>query len=401
MKLLVVSTWFPYPPDNGSRIRAFRLIEQLARRHRLSLLTFADAGEASPSLGGLETSCERVSVIRWPITRRARPGWRGLLTPTPRAYAQRYSEEMAAEVSSVHGTHDAGLALQIDAAPYLADIRTIPRVLEELEVGVHLDRIAQAPTAPRRWRARLTWAKMRRYVRDLHDRFDRVTVASTVERAHLLAIGCDAAKISVVVNAAPAPLPPRPPSRDRNTLVYPGAVTYDANADAVGYFAREVLPRLRRERPDLELVVTGATGGRDRELAAPGVRFTGHLEEVRSVLRGALACVVPLREGGGTRIKVLEALACGVPVVTTTKGIEGLNLADGREVLVANSPDAFAVQIGRLLDDRDLEAALTRRGLDAVVRQHTWEASGRALESALDAAVSAHGGRVAAIGASP
>jgi glycosyltransferase involved in cell wall biosynthesis len=153
-----------------------------------------------------------------------------------------------------------------------------------------------------------------------------------------------------------------PPAPD--TLIYPGALSYDANHDAVGYFIGAILPRIRSERPEVRLRVTGrATEAQIASLPrAEGVECTGYLDDVRPAVAGAWAEVVPLRKGGGTRLKVLEALALGTPVISTCKGVEGLALVPGRDVLVADTPADFAAATLRVLGSPALRAELASAG---------------------------------------
>jgi glycosyltransferase involved in cell wall biosynthesis len=291
--------------------------------------------------------------------------------------------------------HDAAMAIQVDAARYLSECPGVPRVFEEVEVGTYRDAPPAGASPLGRARRRLTWSKYGRFVRGLVDEFDRSTVVSEEERGHLVAIGCDPDRVAVVPNGADAAevLPPRTPVAGR--LIYPGPVTYAANLDAVRYFVREVFPLVRRARPDATFVVTGSTGGVDLgDLAAlDGVSFTGRLPDVESKLSESAACVVPLRVGGGTRLKVLQAMALGTPVVSTRKGIEGLEVEPGREALVADDGPAFAAGVLRVLNEPALANALSTAGHRLVRGRYGWDAIGDTLERVVQRAVADHASR--------
>jgi glycosyltransferase involved in cell wall biosynthesis len=394
MNLLVVSTWLPYPPDNGSRLRAYQLLRHLARRHTLTLLAFGEPG-APADLDTLRSLCAHLEVV--PPTRLSggRLRTRGLLSPVPRYFLQTESRQMRSLVAAHVDRHDAAIALQVHAARYLSGCPGVPRVFEEVEVGTYRDAPPAGTSPLGRARRRLTWWKYRRFVRGLVDEFDKSTVVSEVERGHLLTIGCDPDRVAVVPNGADAAevLPPRTPVAGR--LIYPGPVTYPANLDAVRYFVREVFPLVRRARPDATFVVTGSTGGVDLgDLAArDGVSFTGRLPQVESMLSESAACVVPLRVGGGTRLKVLQAMALGTPVVSTRKGIEGLEVEPGREALVADDGPAFAAGVLRVLNEPALANALSTAGHRLVRSRYGWDAIGDALERVVQRAVADHASR--------
>ena len=394
MRLLVVSTWLPWPPDNGSRVRAYHLLQHLARKHAVTLLAFGRCGSPA-ELEPLRALCARLEVVPPRSLSGGRLRRRGLLSPVPRYFLQTDSAQMRALVAAHLDWHDAAMALQVDAARYLSGCPGVPRVFEEVEVGAYRDAPPSGAPPLGRARRRLTRWKYERFLRGLVGEFDWSTVVSEAERGHLLAIGCDPDWVAVVPNGADAAdvLPPRTPVAGR--LVYPGPVTYAANLDAVRYFVREVFPLVRRARPDATFVVTGSTDGAaiDDLADQAGVSFTGRLPHVESMLSESTACVVPLRVGGGTRLKVLHAMAVGTPVVSTRKGLEGLDVAPGRDVLVADNGPAFAAGALRVLNEPALAASLSANGHRLVRDRYGWNAIGDALEDVVQRAVASHASR--------
>lgn len=399
MELLVVSTWLPYPPDNGSRIRAYELLRHLARRHSVTLLSFG-APAPPDDLVALRSFCKHVEVVPPTPLRGGRLGMRGLLSPVPRYFVQTESARMGSLVAAHVLRHHAAMALQVNAALYLSRWQAIPRIFEEVEVGIYRDSPSQETSAAGRGRRRLTRWKSQRFFRGLVNRFDRSTVVSETERDHLVAIGCDRNRIAVVRNGMRAPDVLLPRAVRAWQLVYPGSVTYSANLDAVRHFVREVLPLVRRVRPDVTFVVTGSTEGVEiADLAeCEGVTFTGHLPDVDSLVMESAACVVPLHIGGGTRLKVLQAMALGTPVVSTEKGIEGLDVEPERHVLVADGRESFAAQVLRVLSEPVLAEALSTNGHRLVRERYGWDAIGELLESVVYAAVDEHASRARADG---
>ncbi len=388
LNLLVVSTWWPYPPDNGSRLRAYHLLRELSKQCRITLVGFGDpSGEAH--IGPLRAYCDRVEAIR--PTRRTDGGHgiRGLLSPVPRHYVQIESATMRARLAGLVGSHDAALALQVDAARYLVDHRDLPRVFEEVEVTTLREQFTTA-RGPARLRYGMTWWKFGRFIRSVVDAFDLTTVVSAEEREQLRQIGCDVDRVAVVPNGVEA-AGTLPPADRADRLIYPGSVMYAANLDAVRYFVHDILPLIRRVRPGVSFWVTGATDGIDvSDLAAPGVTFTGRLPDIRQAIAGSAACVVPLRVGGGTRLKVLEAMAIGTPVVSTPKGIEGLDVVPGRHVAVGASPDAFAAQVLQVMEDARFRGRMTEDARVLVTSQYAWGPIGETLMRVIADAVRHH-----------
>jgi glycosyltransferase involved in cell wall biosynthesis len=380
MKLLVVSSWFPYPPTNGSKLRAYNLLARLADCHAITLLSFAEPGEQA-GVPALTALCERVVTVSGNPFKREKPlRVRQLFAPMPRSLVQTYSRKMQALVDAEIGACDAALAFQLGAALYLRPHSSVPRILDEIEIGVFRDNYRSKPIGPRRFRRGLTWWKYARFVRNLVAQFDRSTVVSERERDCLAEAGCDIARIAVVPNGVDRSdltwsCQPKP-----GTLIYPGAVTYSANLDAVRHFVGEILPRIRAVRP-VSLQVTGATGNISvADLTAGGaVRFTGYVDDVKRLVAESCVCIVPLRIGGGTRLKILESMALGTPVVSTSKGAEGLEVTHEEDILIADTPQDFARQTMRLLDDPDLRARLATNARRTVERQYTWDRIGAQL----------------------
>ncbi|MGE3841694.1 MAG: glycosyltransferase, partial [Vicinamibacterales bacterium] len=306
-----------------------------------------------------------------------RLGLQGLLSPVPRHHAQTFSPSMQRAVDTALGSNrfEVAVGLQLDAAAYLARAAAaIPIVFEEAELSVLRDRYVAAESARTRVRNGLTWWKYRRYVRTLSRACALTTVVSEKERAMLIEIGGNPKRIAVVPNGVEIGSRPRDAVR-LERVIYPGSVTYVANLDAVTYFVQDILPLLRRSVPHLEFWVTGETRGIDIEALsrAPGVVFTGRVADVTPLIAQSAACVVPLRIGGGTRLKILHAMAAGAPVVATHKGMEGLRLEPGRHLLTAENPQDFAAAVLRLLREPDLASDLANAAFDCVATDYDWK----------------------------
>lgn len=385
MRLLAVSPWCPWPPMNGSQQRLYFLLGELSRTHEISLVCGDWAGDATDAPAALSDRCARVEVVPHRGRRDARWPW---LSATPRSLVNDHDPAMQARVTALLPDHDLALGFSIGSALYLQHTRGCPTVLEELEVSVIRERGDRSPAAGNRIRHQLTWLKLAGFARRLFDRFDGITVATERERTYLVEIGGDRGRITVVPNAAPPVQRIEPPRGASSRLVYPGSPTYWANLAAVAWMADAILPAIRARRADVTVSVTGSLTGLDRARlpSADGLTYAGVVDDIDRHIAESGACVVPLREGGGSRLKVLHALAVGTPVVSTTKGVEGLPLESGRDVLVADTVTDFADAVCRVLEDEALRTRLRIRGLELAAERFTWAQSGRALETALAAA---------------
>jgi glycosyltransferase involved in cell wall biosynthesis len=174
-------------------------------------------------------------------------------------------------------------------------------------------------------------------------------------------------------------------SIEPESLVFPGALTYKANLWAVEFFLAQVFPAVKAQRPGVKLYITGRTDGVpvDDLPLQDGVIFTGYLDDVRPRVACSPVCVVPMTVGGGTRLKILEAMALGTPVVSTSKGAEGLDVVHGQDILIADDAGDFARAVLSLLQDRDLRTKLAINGRRLVEERHSWQIGARQLEQLL------------------
>jgi glycosyltransferase involved in cell wall biosynthesis len=252
------------------------------------------------------------------------------------------------------------------------------RVLEEHNAMSRWawERYIEQKTAVQRLRCWLSWQKGRLHEARLFKRFNLVTMVSEQDRlACLENLPGYLGSIAVIPNGVdcahnyPGLADVRP-----NTLIYNGALTYSANYDAMHYFLAKIYSLIQREVPDVSLMITGSTKGVNLSglQLDSSVQLTGYVEDVRLPVAGSAACVVPLRQGGGTRLKILEAMALGTPVVATAKGAEGLEVVDGEHLLVADDPAAFAEATLRLLRDAALRARLAHNARALVEAQYDW-----------------------------
>ncbi len=375
MNLLYLSPWFPFPPTNGSELRINALLRGLAARHEVTLVSFQRRPTDPRGLAVARDLMAGVRLVPWrefdPRSNRARLG---LLSPRPRSVVDTYSAEMDALIRETVAEHryDAVIASQLGMAAYWPTWGHVPAILEEIELGSFIEQIRTAASALGRARRGLMWAKLRAYVRGLLPRFAAVTVVSERERDLLRQIAPDYSAIALVPNgidlAACAGIQA---ARDPDTLIFTGAFTYDANHEAMVWFLDEVYPLVRQAAPEVRLVITGDHAGKPLPQAG-GVALTGFVDDVRPLVAGAGVAVVPIRQGGGTRLKILEAMALGTPVIATSKGAEGLDVTDGGDILLADTPQAFAEAILRLRRDAALRQNLVNNACRLIRRQYDW-----------------------------
>jgi sugar transferase (PEP-CTERM/EpsH1 system associated) len=389
VNLLFLSRWFPYPPDNGSKIRIYHLLKRLATAHRVVLLSFTEEEITRLQHQAMGQHCAKIFTVPYkPFRPGALDSILGLLSPKPRSVINTFNPQMQNAVNELVKSEEIELiiASQIDMARYAVSAPPIPKILEELELAIYTERLQKA-SGLKQLRHRLTWLKHRRYVGQLLPQFDGCTVVSAQERALALKINPHYKNLVVISNGVdtqhniPGLQPP-----EANTLIYSGALSYWANFDAVHFFLAEIFPLIQQNVPDVKFYVTGKTSA-ETQARLPqrkNVFFTGYLPDIRPKIAGSWASVVPLRAGGGTRLKILEALALGTPVVATQKGAEGLEVEPEQDILIADTPAEFARAVIRLLDDADLRRKLSLHGRQTVEQKYDWQNIGQRLNDLIE-----------------
>jgi len=399
LRLLFLCPQLPWPPHQGTAIRNWGIVGELAARHRVTVAAF-DRGDDPAAVATL--AAYGIATLAVPA-------------PPPRPLARRLVDLPA--------TGDPDLARRLDdaafdaaVAAHLAEVRDDPYdvvQIEGLEMARHGWRAAAlAPLAldgrrprlvydahnaewvlqDRAWRAdlrrlgglpaalysRLQTAKLRRFEARLLAAADATVAVSAADAAALQPLA-PRARLVVVPNgidvAAYAPAAGGA-SEDDDLCVFTGKMDFRPNVDAVTWFVAEVWERVRAARPAARLRIVGRDPApRVRALGAtPGVEVTGAVADVRPHLAAAGVVVVPLRVGGGTRLKVLEAMAMGKAIAATSLAVEGLDLVDGREAVLADAPDALAAAIAGLCADPARRAVLGAAARARAVADHRWAA---------------------------
>jgi glycosyltransferase involved in cell wall biosynthesis len=405
LDVLVVAPYVPYPPWFGGASRVYHLLRALAGMHRVSLLCYGTSADLAGA-GPLREACETVQVVPPPRGER----WRRLyqarsLLGRPYYYYAFYSRRMARALRDTLERRAFDVVQVEFSQMAYHDLPPGPlRILDAHNVEhLLLDRVGRQESQPvRRFYAELQARKFRPDEIRACRRMDGVLTTSGADRAVLAGEGVDTpihvAPNGVDVEYFTPPDVPTPMPR----LLFTGAINYAPNTDAVLCFCTDILPRIRAVVPEATFAVVGRKPPeRVRRLASPSVMVTGTVPDVRPFMRDAAVFVVPLRSGSGTRLKILEALASGCAVVSSSVGCEGLDVTDGQDILVADTPGAFADAVVRCLRDPDLRARLGARGRALVERWYRWETIGQAVSGVYAELLDARQRRAAPVGARP
>jgi glycosyltransferase involved in cell wall biosynthesis len=369
MHILFLSGWFPYPIDNGSKLRVYNLLRGLAQVHDITLLSFYDSPGIDTNPQELRSLCKQVLAVPLKAFQPDRlKNLFNFFSPTPRLYSDIYSVEMAGRIQEVVSSQEISLVIasQFTAASYAGCFRDVPALFEEVEVGVLYEKYIHAQGIWRRFRHGLTWTKQHRYMKRLIPHFRACTVASERERRLLSRMVPNFEAIEVIPNCInladyrDISTDPQP-----DTLIFSGSFRYSANHDAMIWFIQEVMPLIQKEAPNVRLLITGDHC--DLPLPrAKNVVLTGYVEDIRPLIASASISLAPLRIGSGTRLKILEAMALGTPVVSTSKGAEGLDAQPDVHLLIEDTPEKFAEKVLCLLRDPNLSDYIKKNAYQLV-----------------------------------
>jgi glycosyltransferase involved in cell wall biosynthesis len=386
MNVLVVSVHFPFPPRSGVTMRTSELLRQLASRHEVTLLSYAEPDDLPHVAAAAQRMQVRTVARRSPSRWRkraaqlvflgsARPfSAREVQTPELQAALDALCAEQAFDVIQLEGSLLCDLRLPPEARIVLDEHNIEYEVFERMRDSERslLRRAFHAVEARR----------FRRFERAAWSRTDACVVTSPREQPVVRA-AVPGLRTAVVPNGVDverfAPVDDRggPP-----TLVFNGTLEYRPNVDAAQHLVDEVWPLVRERCPEARLHIVGRTpAALARRLQGPGVTVTGEVPDVRPWLEGATVIAVPIRMGGGTRLKVLEALALGKAMVSSTLGCEGIAVRHGEHLLVADSAEEFAARVHDLFLSARLRRHLGRQGRRLAEQLYTWDIAGERLEA--------------------
>lgn len=384
MNILLLSPWLPWPPFDGARIRIFHTLRYLSQRNRITLLASVrhpDEAEYASDLRGL---CERITTTvlsnqPQSVLRRLAAG---LLHGTPLVQSYHYDINLARYVEALT-SEQAYDIIHVEfpfMAPYLAAISSQSRAKRVLSMhNVESTRFGRELKFSSWSGRRLVLLTDRLLFRSWEERsvcqFDGILTVSESEQAWV-SRHAPGAQVEIIPNGADIDyFHASDPPGSSQALVFTGLMNHPPNVDAVVWFCDEVLPILHRKYPDLCFKIVGDKPATQVLALAKrrGVHVTGQVPDIRPCLSDCLALVVPLRSGGGTRLKILQGMAMQRPVISTRVGAEGLAVTPGVDILIGDTARDLADHVFSLLADPQLGERLGRAGRNLVETKYDWK----------------------------
>ena len=399
MNALVLDEELPHPPNSGKRIRTWNILSRLAKRHSVTLLCYGAPHD--PGIAALNEAGIRAQLINPKHSSRGLRLYSQLLlnlfSPEPFSVTKHYSDRFQQVFTSTlkESSWDVIHCEWTPYARYVSQVQTLPVVISahNIESDIWYRR---SRTASSLWAKAFFWTqewKMRRFEQQMLVRATAVTAVTDKDLQTMKAWGVTTALLApngVDLNG----MVPSHELENDNEILFLASLDWHANVDSLEFFTSNVLNRVLALNPRARLRIVGRRPSESlvrRYLSVPAVDFTGEVSDVQPFLARAAVVVVPLRIGGGSRIKILEALASEKAVVATSVGAEGLDVVAGEHLMIADTPEQFAECILQLQASKNVRIRLGRNGRRLVEQVYSWDGIADRVEAAWFAAVQLHG----------
>jgi polysaccharide biosynthesis protein PslH len=390
LRVLVIDEWLPYPADMGKRVRTWNLLRRLAARHQITLLCYGDQyGEAARTVRSAGIRLETVEALP------DHSGWRlylallaNLFSPYPYSVSKHYTHRFEERLRLLLQTETFDV-VHCEWTPYARFLRAArgrPHLImaHNIECQIWFRRARQDRSMAGRAFFGLQARKMRWFERRALSSADWVATVTALDAEQARRWGVR--QVAVVENGVDLDrFTSSEDSTDSSELLFIGSLDSYSNLDALGYLLDEILPLIRARLPGARLQIVGSRPPawlQKRVAPYPAVELVGEVRDVRPFLARAAAVVVPLRIGGGSRVRILEAFAMRKAVVSTSIGAEGLAAEDGVHLLLADTPSLFASRTVELLRSPEQRRRLGENGRHLALSRHSWDQIAQALESA-------------------
>ena len=405
MKVLWLNANLLLPLDKGGKLRTWHVMRHLAVRHEITYLSFCDPDQPREDRLGMSEVCAHLHTI--PRTDPAKgtarfylDAARYLVDRVPYGVAKYRSEPFRSALARIlqERRFDAVVCDFLVPVINLPERLPCPAILftHNVESEIWRRHAENARNPISRWLLSQQWKRMLRFEKDALARFDLALAVSdadrvTFERLYPGALRTPAHVVQTGVDTTyfvPSDAPER-----RAHMVFTGSMDWLPNEDGMQYFVRDILPRIRQVEPDATLSIIGRapTPSVKRLADEPGIEVTGRVDDVRPHVAAGAVYIVPLRIGGGTRLKIFEAMGMGKAVVSTTVGAEGLPVTPGQNILIADEPARFAQAVVHMIRNVDARRRIEADARRMVVQQYDWSAVAEDFEEALRRVVSGAG----------
>lgn len=376
MKILYLSLRFPYPPYSGDKIRTYNVLKNLSRKHSVSFISFVQSPQETNFTGELLNYCQQVKTVEFSKLKAYANCLLYFSFPEPFEVVYWHSQEMQRQLDKMLNSDDFDIihVQFFRMAQYVVKYTGISKVLDSCDsYALNLSRRARLDRS-------LSWPlikveanRVKTYEVEIAKYFDSVTMVSQLDMGCLRSVN---GVIPLSVVPMGVDLNYYQPSHEEYepNLLFTGTIKYFPNKDSILYFYNEIFPIIKASVPNVKFYIVGNLPPKKiRKLMSDrDVIVTGRVPDVRPYFAKSAVFVCPLRSGSGMQTKILEAMAMGVPVVTTTMGFQSLDATAGKDIIIADDPVSFAQEVIRLLQDRELRQTIAENCRKLVEEKYGW-----------------------------
>ena len=388
MRIFFVCQRVPYPPDRGDKITTYNEIRHLARRHEVHVFCLADGRDDLANVAGLSDCTAAVTAVPVGYGQSRARALLALFGASALSVAMLREQALHAAIRRAADAHPPDLVFvySSNVAQYAESLANHPRIMQFADLdSIKWRDYAQRAAWPARWLYALEARRLLAYERRIAGEFSHSLICTESEAADFRALIPDA-PVSVVRNGVDLDyFRSGGAAKRRGAMVFTGVMDYRPNVDAVCWFCDTMLPLIRAERPDATFTICGSRPARDVQRLAllPGVTVTGRVPDVRPYLDAAEVFVAPLRLARGIQNKLLEAMAMGLPVVTSPVAWRGTEIPSGEGIVAAEQPQDVAAAVLRLLQDDSYRHDMARRARSVVEGRYAWPAQLAAFDAVI------------------
>ncbi len=401
LKILFISYDFPYPPSGGSISRDYNLIKQLSKNHELHWINRTIRGDIKQEYKDeMGKYFKEMNIIKWDYSQNPAGLFKSLVSNIPYIIRRFESAEMKDIVKETINKNKFDLILcdHIYMSQYLPDSITgkIPVIPNNEDCGfTYYKRMTENSGFARKLYAGSQWKKLLNYEIGVLKKYN-VYITTSEKEKNLISQYYNEAEIEVIENGVDTVFFSENKRKNLNpNIVFTAWFKYYPNSRAVIDFVNNIFPKIKKGIPDIKFYIVGKEPPqkvKDLE-KTEGVIVTGYVDDVREYLGNADAAVIPLKIGGGTRLKILEAMSMKIPVVSTVLGAEGLDVEDGKNILIARNDDEFAQKVIGVIKDKNLSKHLSENGRTLMEEKYDWDKIGNKLNDFIEVFVKNFNGK--------
>ncbi|TWJ26357.1 glycosyltransferase family 4 protein [Geobacter argillaceus] len=382
MKLLFITPRFPYPPFRGDQAVPFHRMRILSRKHEITLLTLYKHDDELRGIETLSQYCSSIHTVKLPKWKSFRNmAFWGPISRLPLQVLYYRSSEFRECLNKLLTSRQFDLvhAFMLRLAPFCQDLST-PVVMDLIDsMQLNFIRRVDMARVPKKWVLEEELRRLKCFEKDMCNQFDRLIVVSNKDKEYIAAANVEVVPLGIDTER----FAPGEVSVENPTIIFSGNMFYGPNVHAVKWFAENCFFRLQKRIPNISFIIAGNGPPPDiRELGnKPGITVTGFVESMPETLAKATLAVAPMQSGSGMQFKILEAMSCGLPVVTNKLGLGDIKAKDRVELLLAETADDFVARIVECFASAKYAQVIGARARNFVLHQHSWEHTTKMVEN--------------------